>query len=91
MKMASAMKMTSETIQAINGMMNVKTLAKTGMELQKNMMKMGMMQEMVEETMEVDSDLDEEADDVIDNIVDQIANNTYDAKNDPLVGIKIFV
>ena len=65
--------------------MGVKTLQKTSMELQKNMMQMGMITEMLEETMEVDSDEDMEADDIINNIIGQIENNTYDPTKNPLV------
>ena len=81
--MAAAMKMTGDTIKQINGMMNIKQLQKTGMELQKNMMQMGMITEMMEETMEQDEDIEEEADDVINGIVNRIEMGKFD-EADPL-------
>ena len=83
MNMAQAMKMTSATVKQINGMMNVKQLQRTGMELQKNMMQMGMITEMMEETMEQDDDIEEEADDVINNIITNIEIGKFD-EQDPL-------
>jgi len=75
--MAKAMTNVKNTIIQINGMMNVKSLQKTGMELQKEMMQMGMINEMVEETLEED-EISDEADEIIDGIIKQVEDGTYD-------------
>lgn len=77
--MAKAMTNVKNTMVRINGMMNVKDLQRTGMELQKQMMQMGMIQEMVEETMEED-ELSDEADEIIDDIITSIEKGTYEEK-----------